>query len=254
MFQLCRSEFLWTVYRSILSYNRLLGSIVAVFTYSLSDFGKCEPSIRTIWSRRRADVWVWRVSGARLHVDWQWWSGRLHWENHHSQQRFVYSQLYSNWHREECLLGLYCSAQQEYVVTELSTCQSPISYKVKASWCIQTHRRTHTHTRLTALCPGLPGWAGTRKVKPMWISLKQETVGGIGISWAICKSAPRSRQITMPAPHHSVFYRPDALPAAQLTASRHWRPNTQTPATLIILRPAARRKLRNVLLNVGALS
>jgi len=33
--------------------------------------------------------------------------------------------------------------------------------------------------------------------------------------WAICKSAPRSRQITMPAPHHSVFYRPDVLPAAQ---------------------------------------
>ena len=25
------------------------------------------------------------------------------------------------------------------------------------------------------------------------------------ISWAICKSASRSRQITMPAPHHSVF-------------------------------------------------
>jgi len=24
---------------------------------------------------------------------------------------------------------------------------------------------THTHTRLTALCPGLPRWAGTRKVK-----------------------------------------------------------------------------------------
>ena len=26
----------------------------------------------------------------------------------------------------------------------------------------------HSHTRLTALCPGLPGWAGTRKVKPIW--------------------------------------------------------------------------------------
>ena len=26
-----------------------------------------------------------------------------------------------------------------------------------------------------------------------------------GISWAICKSAPRSRQITTPVPHHSVF-------------------------------------------------
>jgi len=61
--------------------------------------------------------------------------------------------------------------------------------------------------------PGLPGWAGTRKVKPIWILLKQETVSGSGISWAVCKSAPRCRQITMPAPHHSVFYRPDALPA-----------------------------------------
>ena len=82
---------------------------------------------------------------------------------------------------------------------------------------------THTHTRLTALCPGLPGWAGTRKVKPIWILLKQETVSGSGISWAICKSAPHSRQITTPAPHHSIFYRPDALPAAQPTASNKYK-------------------------------
>ena len=56
-----------------------------------------------------------------------------------------------------------------------------------------------------ALCPGLPRWAGTRKVKRNWILLKQETVSGSGISWAVRKSAPCSRQITMPAPHHSVF-------------------------------------------------
>ena len=80
------------------------------------------------------------------------------------------------------------------------------------------------HTQpLTALCLGLPWWASTRKVKTIWILQKQETVSGSGISWVICKSAPRSRQITMPAPHHSVFYRPDALPAAQPTASKHWR-------------------------------
>ena len=78
-----------------------------------------------------------------------------------------------------------------------------------------------------AFCPGLPGWAGTRKAKPIWILLKQETVSGSGISWGICKSAPRSRQITMPAPHNSFFYRPDALPATQLTASKHWRQNKQ---------------------------
>jgi len=87
-----------------------------------------------------------------------------------------------------------------------------------------TQQHTHTvHTRLMALFLGLPGWAGTRKVKPMWTLLKQETVSGSGISWAICKSAPRSRQITMPTPQQSVFYRPDALPAAQPTASKHWR-------------------------------
>ena len=64
----------------------------------------------------------------------------------------------------------------------------------------------YTHTRLTALYPGLPGSASTRKVKPIWILLKQETVSGSGISWAVCKSAPRSRQITTPKPHHSVLY------------------------------------------------
>jgi len=67
------------------------------------------------------------------------------------------------------------------------------------------HTHTHTHTRLTALCPGLPGWAGTRKERPIWILLKQETVSGSGICWATCKSGPRCRQITTPAPHHSAF-------------------------------------------------
>ena len=34
-----------------------------------------------------------------------------------------------------------------------------------------------------------------------------------------------SLQTATPAPHHSVFYRPDAFPAAQPTASKHWRHN-----------------------------
>jgi len=42
-----------------------------------------------------------------------------------------------------------------------------------------------THARLTALCPGLPGWASTRKVKPVWILLKQETVSGSHIYQAV---------------------------------------------------------------------
>ena len=75
----------------------------------------------------------------------------------------------------------------------------------------------HTLTCLTALFPGLPRWASTRKLKPIWIlPASKKTVGfwhsylswarcklayGSGISWAICKFAPRSRQITVPEPH-----------------------------------------------------
>jgi len=75
----------------------------------------------------------------------------------------------------------------------------------------------HRNTRLTTLCPGLPESASTRKVKPMWILWKQETVSGGGISWAICKSAPHSRQ-----EHPTTrFLQADALPATQPTASMH---------------------------------
>ena len=45
-----------------------------------------------------------------------------------------------------------------------------------------------------------------------------------GISWIICKqAAPRSRQTTTPTPHHSIFYRPDALPDTQPTVSKQCR-------------------------------
>jgi len=104
----------------------------------------------------------------------------------------------------------------------LSSCTGKL-LRFEINKILIAHTHTHTHTRLTALFPGLPGSVGTRKVKPIWILLKQETVSGNGISWAICMSASRSRQITTPASHHSVFYRPGALPAAQPTASKHWR-------------------------------
>jgi len=49
---------------------------------------------------------------------------------------------------------------------------------------------------------------------------------GSGINWAICKSAPHSRQTTTSAPHLSIFYRPDAPPATQPTVSKHCPTNT----------------------------
>ena len=88
--------------------------------------------------------------------------------------------------------------------------------------------------------PGLPRWAGTRKVKPIWILMNQETVSGSGISWAVCKFAP----------HHSVFYRPDALPAAQPTASKQWRNNWRVTARCVlsvVILPITTQQCRNYL-------
>ena len=113
-----------------------------------------------------------------------------------------------------------------------------------ASQCTHTHThpfnspfsrttRVGRYQRLVTLCEFIGAiWISLsiyQKGKPNWILLQQETVSGSGISWAICKSAPRSRQIITPAPHHSVFYRPDALPAAQPTVSKHWRLHHKRP-------------------------
>ena len=60
----------------------------------------------------------------------------------------------------------------------------------------------------------------TRKGKSNLDLLEQEIVSGSGHLLGymqICTSS----QTTTPTSHHSVFYRPDALPAAQPTASKH---------------------------------
>jgi len=68
---------------------------------------------------------------------------------------------------------------------------------------------THTYTRpFDGPLSGTTRVSRYQKGKPICILLEQETVSGSGISWAICKSAPRSRQTTTPAPHHSVFTGP----------------------------------------------
>ena len=98
---------------------------------------------------------------------------------------------------------------------------------------------------LLLLC-GTTRSAGTRKVKPICILLKQETVSDTGISWAICKSALHSRQIATPAPHHSVFLqagcpscRPtNSVKALKATTSLHcasWGLLTSVQVSLAIL-------------------
>ena len=79
----------------------------------------------------------------------------------------------------------------------------------------RTHARMHTHTHTHLFNGPLSGTTPVSQYQKGKTNLdfteaRDSEWHGI-ISWAICKSAPRSRQITMPVPHHSLFYRPDAL-------------------------------------------
>jgi len=65
-----------------------------------------------------------------------------------------------------------------------------------------THTHTHTHIRLTGPLFGTIRVSQYQKGKT---DLDFTEARDSGISWAICKSASRSRQITMPTTHHSVF-------------------------------------------------
>jgi len=102
--------------------------------------------------------------------------------------------------------------------------QSSKKYMIRRCYItIQKICYTHTHTRLTAFFCDYSGEPVPERENQSGFYWSKKTVSGSGISWDVCKSACRSRQITTPAPHHSVFYRPDALPGARPTASKHWR-------------------------------
>ena len=67
-----------------------------------------------------------------------------------------------------------------------------------------------------------------------------------GISWAIFKSAPRPKQMTMHASTTPIsFYRPDTLPAAQPTASKHWRQTFRNTHDVKMWRHPQNRKYSN---------
>jgi len=92
------------------------------------------------------------------------------------------------------------------------------------------HKTQHTHTIVLLLFWNLSGTTRvsryqkgkTRKGKTNLDLLEQEIVSGSGICWTMCKSAPHPRHPRQ-YPTTQFFYRLDALPAAQPTASKHWR-------------------------------
>ena len=111
--------------------------------------------------------------------------------------------------------------------TRLLHCQYSAAAAVCGGLCriLSIHEAEYRHTHTRAFNGPFSGTTRVSRYQKGKTNLDftEARFSGSGISWAICKSAPRSRQIAMPAPHRSVFYSPDALPAAQPTASKHWR-------------------------------
>jgi len=69
-------------------------------------------------------------------------------------------------------------------------------------WAMRLAGR-HTHNPFYGPLDFVQDYPGEPAPEPIWILLKQETMSSSGIS--LVKSAPCRRQITTPAPHHSVF-------------------------------------------------
>ena len=124
--------------------------------------------------------------------------------------------MFTFW-REHLTVALR-SAREFGVFATFTVCSAKMAEPIDG----KSAKLTPIYRRLTALFRDYPGEPiPCRKVKSMWILLKQVTVSGSGISWAICKSGNTHRQITTPAPQPLSFHRPDAVPAAQPTASKH---------------------------------
>jgi len=78
---------------------------------------------------------------------------------------------------------------------------------------------TSHHNHFTALLPGPPRWAGARRE----LLVQGKIDRGRRTDHPQLRATPSG--LTSAHVHHPplFFYRPDALPAAQPTASKHWR-------------------------------
>jgi len=76
------------------------------------------------------------------------------------------------------------------------------------------------YNHFTALFPGPPGWAGARR-ELLDFMVQGKINRGRYSELLAGRHSIRTNQC--PAPPLPCFYRPDALPAAQPTMSKHWR-------------------------------
>ena len=99
-----------------------------------------------------------------------------------------------------------------------NTLQLPMNFQLHFSVTTTTH-----HNRFTGLFPWPPGSAGAR-IELLDFMVQGKINRGKQTDHPAGRHSIRTNQC-LPPPSPHFFYRPDALPAAQPTVSKHWRQN-----------------------------
>ena len=115
-------------------------------------------------------------------------------------------------HNVVCILFIILTCEDDFVETELINYKALSFLQPPLDFVIEGNRRcslyyyycyNYYYIRLMAFFSKTTWVSRYQRGKPFW---SKRWWGGSGISWTICKSfTPRSRQITMPVPHHSHF-------------------------------------------------
>ena len=107
---------------------------------------------------------------------------------------------------------VYCQLQATKRHAENYDCQCQSTHNFKFIMPAACVDNTHTYTHLfygpLGFCPGLPRWAGTRKVKPIWIHWSKRSwvaVASAGL-YANLHLTQTHNHPSLPRSHHSVLY------------------------------------------------
>jgi len=135
----------------------------------------------------------------------------------HSQLRVDTDTVYQlSRHPLYLLLAKLLLISCKQLLGDLQVCSRTRLHELVMTCSVTTH-----HNRFTALFPGPPGWASTRRELLDFV-VQGEINRGRHTDHPAGRHSIRTNQCPSP-PSSPYFYRPDALPATQPTASKHWR-------------------------------
>jgi len=179
----------WLVLQQQTIGNRISGALnVSRFWWRLSLFCRFSVCMCLSISLPSASVYIsngWSLFSTKLSASEKRDNCVCIWTNNFksvkNHKTHLSEQTCRNWHEQQSIGGIY---DDYYATKMLITAEFSIQHVIMTI-LQQENTHTHTHTQFIGPFPELPRWAGTRKVKPIWILLKEETVSGNGISWAI---------------------------------------------------------------------